>query len=153
MRHGCEKQHSCKLRGVLVTLAVVRIPSILFAAVRMMNSPPWLPWREYLVLALGDPNSSLSVTLSLATSAPTTFSGTDVEIWRSDARKSTNSDNRNLGNSSTHKGGGEKRCIVVAVNDGDDGSAGGCQPLPLQVSRLDDQFVFRLSLRDAECDE
>lgn len=140
--------------GVFGTLAVVRIPSILFAAVLMQNSPPSLPWiSAYLVLAFGDPNPSLSVTLSLATSAPTTFSGTDAELWRNDAQKSTNSVGRNLGISSTHKCGGEKRRVVVAVNDGDDGGAGGCQPLPLQVSRLDDQFVFWLSLREAEREE
>lgn len=48
----------------------------------MLNSPPLLPLiMEYLVLAFGDPSSSSSVTLSLITSTPTSFSGTDVDIW------------------------------------------------------------------------
>lgn len=48
----------------------------------MLNSPPSLPLiSEYLVLAFGDPNSSLSMTFILMTSTPTAFSGTDVDIW------------------------------------------------------------------------
>lgn len=67
---------------MFVTLAVLRIPSILFAAILMLNSPPSLPLiSEYLVLAFGDPNSSLSLTFSLTTSTPTTFSGTDAALW------------------------------------------------------------------------
>lgn len=72
---------------MFVTLAVLRIPSILFAAVLMLNSPRSLPLiSEYLVLVFGDPNSSLSLTLSLTTSAPTTFSGTDAELWRNNVK-------------------------------------------------------------------
>lgn len=139
---------------MFVTLAVLRIPSMLFAAVLMLNSPPSLPLiSEYLVLVFGDPNSSLSLTLSLTTSAPTTFSGTDAKLWRNNARNLQILKSGNLGISSTHERDGEKWRVVVAVNNGDDGGAGGCQPLPLQVSRFDDQFVFRLSLRDAEHEE
>ena len=48
----------------------------------MLKSPPSLPLIiEYFVLAFGDPNSSLSVTLSLITSTPASLSGTDVDIW------------------------------------------------------------------------
>lgn len=70
------------MKGMNLTLTVFRIPSILSAPVLMLNSPPSLPSiSENLVLAFGDPNSSLSVTLSLMTSAPTTFSGTAAELW------------------------------------------------------------------------
>lgn len=61
-----------------------------------------------------------------------------------------NSDNRNLGISSTYECGREKRGVIVGVDDGDDGGAGGRQPLALHVSRFDDQFVFWLNLMDTE---
>lgn len=115
----------------------------------MLNSAPSLPWMsEYTVLAFGDPNSSLSVTLSLATSAPTAFSGTDAELWRGRRKKGESTDSRegNAGIRTTYERGGEQGGVVVAVEDGDDGGAGGRQPLPLRVGRFDDQFVFRLSL-------
>lgn len=58
------------------------IPSIWLEPVVMLKSPLSLPLIiEYMVLAFGDPNSSLSVAFSLITSTPASFSGTDVDNW------------------------------------------------------------------------
>lgn len=80
--HMSAQRHEDKMDRCFPTLAVLRIPSILLEPVVMLKSPLSLPLIiEYLVLAFGEPNSSLSVTFSLITSAPTSFSGTEVDIW------------------------------------------------------------------------
>ncbi len=54
----------------------------------MLKSPPSLPLIiEYLVFAFGEPSSSLSVTFSLITSTPASFSGTDVDICGEKSKK------------------------------------------------------------------
>lgn len=69
-------------------MAVVRIPFILSRPVVILKSPLSLPLTiEYLVLAFGDPNSSLSVTFSVVTSTPISFSGTNVDIWGEKGKK------------------------------------------------------------------